>query len=304
MTSGLPETMTELRILITSDIHKATGNISKLGEWLKKRKIGVNWLFSPGDFLNMSSEDQTQTEERNRGEKEIAGLLSELANINSPVFYLPGNHDPISLFQKDATSLGENSINMHNSVVELCDGLHLSGFGGSVPAYQDGKYLWEGYPYTSEQQLEEEYSELSDKIEKLNPSNLIFMTHVGPANSGTTLDRSYTGEPEVTSGSETFFNAISSKEMQARTLFYVHGHTHFAPGQCWIGKVPVINPGSLMFNRFCLVNLRHSSGKWSITGCEFHTLNMMRVNRIHIRYSCLIHQKCKVQFIIIFVKKK
>jgi hypothetical protein len=64
------------------------------------------------------------------------------------------------------------------------------GLGGSLPAYTDVEYskkVWEGYPYQSE----EEYAKDIQSVfygDELNTSK-IYLTHMGPALSSTSLDR-------------------------------------------------------------------------------------------------------------------
>lgn len=78
-------------------------------------------------------------------------------------------------------------LNVHSRKVTIAPKLHLLGFGGSVPAFQDGKELWKGFPYNSDAEFAKPLSEFLDPILEEEMVSLvdtyILMTHVGPAKS-------------------------------------------------------------------------------------------------------------------------
>ena len=69
-------------------------------------------------------------------------------------------------------------------------GLSVVGLGGSLPGYSDVNFtnkVWDGYPYQSEEEFEKDIDAVF-KSDSLSTSK-IFLTHMGPALSSTTLDR-------------------------------------------------------------------------------------------------------------------
>lgn len=106
--------------------------------------------------------------------------------------------------------------------------------------------------------------------------DIILMTHVGPQGVATTLDDSKDpGGPPISSGSAALRRALLDPALQERVIANVHGHTHHAPGQAWLGGVRVINPGSLRYGaNFCLLSLkrRDEASRWRVVATEFHTL--------------------------------
>jgi hypothetical protein len=57
------------------------------------------------------------------------------------MFYIPGNHDPIEMFEADESkrmnvSSADPGRNVHGRTVQLREGLVLLGLGGSVQNYK------------------------------------------------------------------------------------------------------------------------------------------------------------------------
>ena len=67
------------------------------------------------------------------------------------MLYIPGNHDPKTLFEENKKALTPTSANIHNAFVQLADGLMLLGLGGSVPAFKktpdSSEEVWSPYPW-------------------------------------------------------------------------------------------------------------------------------------------------------------
>ena len=68
--------------------------------------------------------------------------------------------------------------------------LHILGLGGSVPGYQNGDQIWDGFPYKTYDEMDADLHRLLDPVFFENTSDLssedsvIMMTHSGPAESG------------------------------------------------------------------------------------------------------------------------
>ena len=90
-------------------------------------------------------------------------------------------HDAISTFKTE-----ESPCNVHMKQVCIAPNLHLFGIGGSVPVYKDGKHLWDGFPYRTEEEYAKDITKLLDdgfisESSSLTPQDaVILMTHSGP----------------------------------------------------------------------------------------------------------------------------
>ena len=92
-----------------------------------------------GDMVNMRETDQEDKEKVIKGEKENNTVLEIIEKSNCKCFYIPGNHDPVSLFSKpDGDAWRKEYItskekihakNLHEKVFKLVDGLSLICFG-------------------------------------------------------------------------------------------------------------------------------------------------------------------------------
>ena len=75
----------------------------------------------------------------------------------------------------------------------IAPNLHLFGIGGSIPGYQEGKHLWDGFPYKTEAEYAKDLTKLLDdgfisESSSLTPQDaVILMTHSGPDKSSMCL---------------------------------------------------------------------------------------------------------------------
>lgn len=88
-----------------------------------------------------------------------AFLMSDMEGFGDEIVYIPGNHDPSTMFSRDRTKLpvlsSNPASNVHRGAFKLRDDLVLLGLGGSVQNYMqvDGGPLepcWSPYPYKAE----------------------------------------------------------------------------------------------------------------------------------------------------------
>ena len=198
------------------------------------------------------------------------------------IIYIPGNHDPYSLFDPNndisnngLPKLTQHSTNIHKEVYNLAKGLNVFGFGGSLPAYfkEDFKEkTWEGFPYSSDEALAKDLLEgLQRKSKELEGSQTILMTHVGPNVSSTTIDSSKP-DKKAYSGSGIMTDIL--KENKFHILVQLHGHTHWGLGQSYYNKIPIINPGPLAHGYFAILMLSKSdAGRWRMKSLENINLN-------------------------------
>ena len=177
------------------------------------------------------------------------------------------------MFENKFTQNYENITQVHNSIVEIRDGLFLAGFGGSVPSFyisppeMESMQAWKGYPHSSDElygndlaqfmeNIKEEFSRPTSSYETPR-KQLILMTHNGPAKCESTLfQQTDINSPKIISGSDVLRNIVEREEIQLNCLCHIHGHTHlFRPCSTLVGKLPIVNPGSLMEGNFAVVQL-------------------------------------------------
>ena len=104
-------------------------------------------VLSPGDLTTTPCSRNTDVQRAY--ERPAKLMLEELAAFGRPVFYVPGNHDPLFLFNQTAqgTEAGAGAHNAHGRTFELAAGLRLLGWGGGSAAFENNKRVWEGWPF-------------------------------------------------------------------------------------------------------------------------------------------------------------
>uniref|UniRef100_A0A7S1C9Z9 Calcineurin-like phosphoesterase domain-containing protein n=1 Tax=Bicosoecida sp. CB-2014 TaxID=1486930 RepID=A0A7S1C9Z9_9STRA len=344
------------RILLVSDVHAAVKRVAALAAWCRAHVPGAStpdaggpsWregdgargvagvgsgqpflscVLASGDLADMPEAEQTVLESVGSGEGDAAAVVAGLEDILCRVVYVPGNHDPVSMCDLESPpQLTSHSTSAHNRAVRIAPGLSVVGFGGSVPAYQDGKQRWLGFPYTEDHmraglgallrpsaavsEAEAAAAAAASKAQSASGDatagggdaseadvfasegvslsgptatlphappgdDIILMTHCGPQDVATTMDGVKDPAKPISSGSRALREALLEPDMQARVVCNVHGHTHNAAGQAWLGGVRVINPGSLRYGaNFGLLSLRRRDerSRWRVVACEFHSL--------------------------------
>ena len=105
--------------------------------------------------------------------------MNELEGFAHEMYYIPGNHDPLSLFggpsnSRDAMPIltTNHQSNVHRGMIFLKSDLILLGLGGSVQDFEQSsndlgefsklKPCWTPFPYT-----EQDYSRYNKELEEL-----------------------------------------------------------------------------------------------------------------------------------------
>eukprot|EP00117_Sycon_ciliatum_P001120 scpid87315/ scgid6916/ len=278
--------LSSLNILLVSDTHYALSELDALTEVMKEEKVDL--VLHSGDIVDLPMDNMdvaADVEEQRRAQ--VGDVISKLSTCGkgAPVYYIPGNHDPRSMFG-DWSPMSKSSVMIHKSLCRVTPSLVLAGFGGSVPGYVHGQQVWKGYPFNSNEEMETELRPLMEAIAKEPASgsdpgtlhvgdSVLFVSHVGPDGSDTALDRSCHGTPQnsVHGGSTYWGKAITGQEVQCSVVLNIHGHTHAGYGYSHIGAVPIINPGSLKEKRYGRLVVRHGEcGRWQVDSITFHTL--------------------------------
>lgn len=286
---------TEIRFLVVSDIHDNIQNVRKLVDWYQKEKPKIDYILCCGDIVTVPNDRQDEPEQAKIYEPIIVNIFQELEKICSQILYVPGNHEPYTLFQKDPPFLTKGSINLHKKYIKLSDDLYMVGIGGSTPILQGGPYeigqvpyhdvdlkkvKYAGYPYnvkSDDNYLKSDLNfvnDLKEAVEQVKKEggdnvNMILLSHIGPL---------YTWTNVMTLNGE---NLYLGSEQLGQWFFYekgcfldIHGHTHTARGVINItDKKIVMNPGDLASGNYGMaVVKKDQNNEWVV---ESTSLNLV-----------------------------
>jgi Icc-related predicted phosphoesterase len=299
--------ITELKILLISDLHKNFKFLEKLKEWQIKNKENFDYIFLTGDILCLNYPENIQAEHIAIGEAEITSIISFLENMCLNVIYIGGNHDPKSLFDNTDLSLSINSKNLHKKFHKVSNDLYLFGFGGSVPTISSKNnfdsenfqpfldidnstiknVVFKGFPYqNSYEDPDYEKSDLDyyedikysfdRSIKEIKEENttenikFLLLTHNGPFFCQSTI-REYKGKC-VYMGSKGLGEFINFNRNDI--LLNVHGHTHPSKGLYNYFNIPIINPGALVDGNLCKIELKRDCNfEWYLYSSNFLDLS-------------------------------
>jgi len=285
----------ELNIIFLSDIHESFNYLEKLKEWQMKHKILFDYLLCGGDFLSLKNEEQSNSNTVFKSEGIMSSILNYLECICLNVVYIPGNHDPYTLFNLKSPKLTVRSTNIHSKFFQLDKDLFLFGFGGSIPAfpsklnvsdcnlYEEIDYennVYSGYPFEGNYKISDEklfegfkkgWEDSKNQLEseKQVLKQVILLTHLGPFYSQTTINQEF--NKYIYMGSKYLDNFIKKSD---NILLDLHGHTHDGEGMTTVGKVKVINPGTFLKGNFSIVKLkRNYNNEWKLEKLEIINLD-------------------------------
>ncbi|XP_019863786.1 PREDICTED: uncharacterized protein LOC100634094 [Amphimedon queenslandica] len=277
----------ELNILHITDVHNSTEMVAAVSQWVIKHKEKIDIILLSGDIADMPMEygnDTTKEALLFKGSyyQDLQQVVSNARAICDRVYYVPGNHDPPQSFNEASPEITIDPIpscNVHLHTIPVAPGLFLSGLGGSVPGYQDGKQCWDGFPYNNEDDINKDLTQLLEPfLGKDTPlrspeDQLILMTHCGPSNSSTSR---FCDDPNavIEAGSMSLYNWLVKPELQRRVLLNVHGHIHHGYGEAHVGMISVLNPGPLLDGHFSLYTLTRKGDplQWSLSAVRRYVL--------------------------------
>ena len=135
--------MEKIRVLLLSDIHMHQENINLLKKWhlAKNRGVNYDYVFISGDIAALpNNSDIIDQVLESQCEGHIQAMfMNDLEGFADELIYIPGNHDPSTLFNRDRSKLpiisSNVDANIHMGALKLRDGLVIVGLGGSVPDY-------------------------------------------------------------------------------------------------------------------------------------------------------------------------
>ena len=222
----------KLKILIVNNINSNYMYLLKLKEWQIKQEKYFDYLFYLGNFLSFSeNKNKNDIKEICNDEAEIGGLLSFLENLCLNIVYIGGSNDTPTIFKTPYPTLTIKSTNLHNNFHKLAEDLYLIGYGGYI-----GKNL-----------IENIFSNFNNYIKennKMKNTQLILLCN----------DKN---------NDEIYKNIIKNKYNNIFLL--LNGNTKLKKGKKAIGKLTMINPGSICEGEFAILVLeRDINGIWKI----------------------------------------
>jgi predicted phosphodiesterase len=120
----------KLSILIVSDTHENIDNLNKLVKECEKNLYIPDYIFLLGDIVTINQGEQDNEIKNEKYYKIINESLQILEKISKNVIYIPGNHDPKTLFDNDnKIKFGNSSINLHKKKYDLNNNLLIIGIG-------------------------------------------------------------------------------------------------------------------------------------------------------------------------------
>ena len=270
----------KLSILIVSDTHEEIDNLNKLLEECEKNSYKPDYIFLLGDIVTIPQGEQDNENKYENYYKIINQTLQILEKISPNVIYIPGNHDPKTLFDNDnKIKFGNSSINLHKKKYELNNNLLLIGIGGSITnlisnekeyykyEYNINNVEWRGYPYIDNnenpnfEKCEELFKKDLDIIFnyiKDNNKQIILISHNGPFNSSTS--NCFEKGKCFYAGSLILDKFIY--ENKNRILTVLHGHTHTGTGVSTLYNINIFNPGPMKNGHYGKIDLVLKDDKW------------------------------------------
>jgi Icc-related predicted phosphoesterase len=265
----------QIRALLISDSHVHGQYLNHLALWLKETKTEYDVVFILGNMANMTNELRNLPAAENQATQQVADTLRFFVeHVKKPVFYLPGNTEPTSLYSYGFEI--PNAINIHKRAVQLDESLILVGLGGAIPISKDKKDILEGFPYKNDEDFSKDVNACLESASKKfgNDVDYILLTHIGPSAS-TTSDVLLEKE-KLNAGSAGLSETL--KKHNETLLCHIHGHSSYLEGMSkpFGPSCPVINPGGIIAGHFGELSLfRGPNGRWSVTSVKFHNLPIL-----------------------------
>ena len=284
---------TEFNILLVSDIHEQKDQLEKLVKLCKATNYKPDYIISTGDHVTLSQGGKGDVEVIKKAEQTIKELIETLEVLCDKVIYIPGNHDPSTMFSDTPPSLTEKSTNLHKKSFNLASDLVLLGVGGSISnPYSDekdyhkyqitdyDKIAWKSYPYIDDvkhphfKPADEAFGKALDEAFSILPqynSKVILLTHNGPFTSHT-ANAIYEGRT-VYSGSMEMDKFLVNNVN--KIIANIHGHTHKGKGMAKVFTTDIINVGNTAKGHYEKITIKKDQStrfEWRITKIDRCTM--------------------------------
>ena len=285
----------EISFLIISDTHENLSQVKALTTYLHNNPKKIDYVIHCGDIVTVPDNQQNLIQSHYRYEPLIKEILLELETLNAQLIYVPGNHEPSSLFKgENSPAITPTSINLHSNIFKLSDDLYMIGVGGSIPILIGENYeikqmpfsdlkrqnvLWEGFPsnfpgednYIKSDDMLNLYLENAlNKVKEINPNaQIILLSHIGPLYTWTNV--TVYKRKNLFLGSEKIGNLL----MEDKNIFVnFHGHSHTAKGVVHLGEGQIVmNPGDLSSGNFGLCTIsKKEDDKWEVINTSLNCL--------------------------------
>ncbi len=214
-----------MKLLLLTDIH---GRLSRVRE-LAKEVAGEAFdaVIVAGDITYFESL-----------EKALKILRTIKSSLNTPVYFIAGNCDPVELLYVNS---GKGLINIHTRIESIGE-YSIYGIGGSNITPFNTNIEWS----------EDEIRELLRKAEGIERRRLIMVTHAPPHGI---LDR----VDGLNVGSTSLREFLDNHG----ALLWVTGHIHESRGVVEYKDTVIVNPGPLMWKYYAVAEIR--DGRVSIS---------------------------------------
>lgn len=175
-----PIQKSQLKFIMLSDIHMNQTFLEKLKVWyLDQKTFDFDYVILGGDLDILTVYDKNPSNPQYVvSEGKISSIIQYLEFFGCEIYFVPGNHDPASLFYPKEGEEGiqlhnENQLtfvshNMHKRTKKIAQGLWIAGIGGCCQATRTDKtnntqeLIWTGFPY----EKDADYQEDLDVLEK------------------------------------------------------------------------------------------------------------------------------------------
>ncbi len=209
-----------MRILVASDLHGSEQAALEIRSGSLESKAELIVLC--GDITHFG--DITQAQE----------LLEKASPSSIPIFYVPGNCDPLVLADfKDLVEI----YNIHGCIHSI-DGACLGGVGGAPPSPFNTPFE------LSEKRIRQVLDSVSSGLEGC--VRTILVSHSPPAD--TSLDQTRSG---IHVGSRSVREFIEGVQPD----LVLCGHIHESMGKDILGRSVMVNPGSARHGSFAVIDL-------------------------------------------------
>lgn len=212
-----------MKFLVTSDLHGNFQRIEQLINQIQHQAFDI--IVISGDITHYGSVS------------DIADILNKLSTLSIPIFFVPGNLDPIDL--RDQVQI-QHTINLHSKSVDF-NTYTFIGVGGSL--YTPFNTRFELSENQIKKLLYGVYNKLPVKTKH------ILISHNPPYN--TRLD-------VTSSGKHVGSKAVREFIIATHPILVMCGHIHEARSIDRLNNSLLINPGPLFDGYFGVVELDQS----------------------------------------------
>lgn len=210
-----------MKFLVLSDLHGKRSAI----EWINSRikENNVDCVLFLGDITDFGTDE----------------LVADILNsIESDVYAIPGNCDPLSL----PSVAEDHGTDMHGRSVKI-GGMHVAGLGGSNPTIFNTPF-----------ELSEE--EIMEKLRPISKKGMILMVHA-PA---------YGYNDIIPSGLNVGSESILKIVKKYKPVLVLSGHIHEAFGVMVDNGTTFVNPGPAKDGRCAVVTVEDGKVEAKLLG--------------------------------------